>query len=148
MSLIATLATFVASAVAPDAALGIARDAFLDTIGVTLAGAVEPAARAVQQVVAAEKSAPECRVLGTALSASASLAALANGTAAHALDYDAMNRETSYTPPGSAPFVFTYDVDGRRTSSALPGGRSQTRSYDVAARLTGIDDGVADFRFL
>ena len=54
-----------------------------------------------------------------------------------------MNRETSYTPPGSAPFVFTYDVDGRRTSSALPGGRSQTRSYDVAARLTGIDDGDA-----
>ena len=54
-----------------------------------LAGASEPAARIVQ-AMAADEGAGECRILGTAITTSAGLAAFANGVAAHALDYDDM----------------------------------------------------------
>ncbi len=74
----------------------------LDTVGVALAGASEPASRIVQQVVASEGGAA-CGVFGTRLRASASGAALANGTAAHALDYDDMCFVSLAHP--SAPLV-------------------------------------------
>src|SRR5690349_16738221 len=82
------LAEFVASANVPPDTRKAAQAAFLDTVGVALAGAVEPGARIVQRVVAAEGGAPQAGVFGTNRRASASGAALANGTAAHALDYD------------------------------------------------------------
>jgi 2-methylcitrate dehydratase PrpD len=63
--------------------------AFRDTVGVILAGASEPAAR-ISQAMAAEEGTGECCVLGTTLRTSPSFAALANGVAAHALDYDDM----------------------------------------------------------
>jgi len=85
----ARLGAFVVSAAPPPAARARAAVALLDTIGVTLAGASEPAARIVQRVVASEGG-DACRVLGTAARASATGAALANGTAAHALDFDDM----------------------------------------------------------
>ena len=76
--------------------------AVLDTVGVTLAGAAEPAARIVQRWWQPDGGGP-CRVLGTALRASAGNAALANGTAAHALDYDDMCFVSLAHP--SAPLV-------------------------------------------
>lgn len=96
-----TLAEFIVSAEPPDAAHAVAARAVLDTIGVTLAGASEPAATSVQRVI--EHNAGPCCVLGTAARASASDAALANGTAAHALDYDDMCFVSLAHP--SAPLV-------------------------------------------
>src|SRR5262249_29906951 len=93
---------FVATAQPPAEARATAARAFLDTIGVTYAGAVEPAARAVQRVVEADSPGP-CAVVGTSLRASAGNAALANGTAAHALDYDDMCFVSLAHP--SAPLV-------------------------------------------
>ena len=90
------------AATPPPAARAAAARAVLDTVGVTLAGAVEPAARIVQHVVAQDGSGP-CRVLGTQLRAGAAHAALANGTAAHALDYDDMCFVSLAHP--SAPLV-------------------------------------------
>ena len=90
------------AATPPPAARAAAARAVLDTVGVTLAGAVEPAARIVQHVVAQDGSGP-CRVLGTPLRAGAANAALANGTAAHALDYDDMCFVSLAHP--SAPLV-------------------------------------------
>jgi 2-methylcitrate dehydratase PrpD len=68
-----------------------AADAFADTIGVMLAGSVEPSAR-IAQGMAIEEGAADgaCRVLGTPLHTSPQMAAFANGVAAHALDYDDM----------------------------------------------------------
>src|SRR5215471_21081173 len=83
------LGCFVVDASPPPAARAIATRALVDTVGVTLAGASEPVGRIVQQVVAADGAGP-CRILGTALRSTASSAALANGTAAHAHDYDDM----------------------------------------------------------
>ena len=86
----------------PPAARQAAARALLDTIGVTLAGAAEPAARIVQRVVEQNSGRP-CRVLGTNVQATAGDAALANGTAAHALDYDDMCFVSLAHP--SAPLV-------------------------------------------
>jgi 2-methylcitrate dehydratase PrpD len=92
----------VIGAAPPPAARTAAGRALLDTVGVTLAGAAEPAARIVQQVVEHDGDGP-CRVLGTAARASSANAALANGTAAHALDYDDMCFVSLAHP--SAPLV-------------------------------------------
>jgi 2-methylcitrate dehydratase PrpD len=90
----ALLADFVAKSRwedCPPAAVEAARRAILDCLGVTLAGSVEPAARIIQSIAAAEGGAPLCTVAGTRRRTGAVWAALANGTAAHALDFDDTN---------------------------------------------------------
>src|SRR5262245_65204585 len=101
-TLLTTLAEFVTTASPPRAAQTTAAAAFLDTVGVMLAGSSEPASRAVQRVVVNDGEGP-CTVLGTSLRVSATGAALADGTAAHALDYDDMCFVSLAHP--SAPLV-------------------------------------------
>lgn len=72
----------------PEPVLAQTRRAALDTLGVMLAGAAEPVARAVRAVARAEGSVPLCTVVGTTLRASTAWAALANGAAGHAHDFD------------------------------------------------------------
>jgi 2-methylcitrate dehydratase PrpD len=94
MSATARLAEFVvktALADAPDAAVAQVRRAALDTLGVMLAGAAEPAAAAVRAVIRAEGGTPLCTVVGTSMRAAPTWAALANGTAGHAHDFDDTN---------------------------------------------------------
>jgi len=75
----------------PPAALEAAKWAILDTVGVMLAGSVEPPARIVQRLAEAEGGMPLCTIVGTPSRAGAIWAALANGTAGHALDFDDTN---------------------------------------------------------
>ena len=75
----------------PRAAIDAAKRAILDSVGVMLAGSVEPPARILQRVAEIEGGAPLCTVLGTRLRTGAVWAALANGTAGHALDFDDTN---------------------------------------------------------
>ncbi len=75
----------------PAAAIARAKDAILDTLGVTLAGSVEEPARIVRGLAEAEGGAPRCAVVGTRMRTGAAWAALANGTAGHALDFDDTN---------------------------------------------------------
>jgi len=94
MSATARLAEFVVKAAladCPDAAIAQVRRATLDTLGVMLAGAAEPAAAAVRAVIRAEGGTPLCTVVGTPLRTSPTWAALANGTAGHAHDFDDTN---------------------------------------------------------
>jgi 2-methylcitrate dehydratase PrpD len=91
MTATARLAEFVQTTAprdCPEAALAQTRRAVLDTLGVMLAGATEPVARAVRAVARADGSVPLCTVIGTRLRASAGWAALANGAAGHAHDFD------------------------------------------------------------
>lgn len=87
-----TLATFVVecpSSAISQKARDEAKRALLDVIGTTLAGSTEPAGRIVSEYVRAEcGSSGRAAVVAGGLRTSASLAALANGTMAHALDYD------------------------------------------------------------
>jgi len=98
----ARLGDFVSAAAPPATARARAAIAVLDTVGVTLAGVSEPAAHIVRDVVADEGS-DACGVFGTRVRASIGGAALANGTAAHALDYDDMCFVSLAHP--SAPLV-------------------------------------------
>jgi 2-methylcitrate dehydratase PrpD len=88
-----TIARFVVNTAISEGTLERARAraamAFVDTCGVMLAGAGEPAAR-IAQSMAAEDGVGQCRVVGTSIATSPTLAAFANGVAAHALDYDDM----------------------------------------------------------
>ena len=74
----------------PPEAVHWAKAAILDTVGVTLAGAAEPCTQIVARVLSAgaDGSEGECLIFGTARRAAPLDAALINGTAAHALDYD------------------------------------------------------------
>lgn len=71
----------------PDAAFALARRQFIDTIGVAIPGAAEPATRKVFAAVR-EWGAGPCAVIGSKVRLAAPWAALVNGTAAHALDFD------------------------------------------------------------
>lgn len=64
------------------------RQCVLDWIAVTVAGAQEPAGRAVGAVIAADGADGPCTVLGTGARVGPQAAAHANGTASHAQDYD------------------------------------------------------------
>lgn len=66
----------------------IAGQCVLDNLGVTIAGVDEPAARIVRDTVSDDWGQGTTRLVGTRFSASARDASLANGTAAHALDFD------------------------------------------------------------
>jgi 2-methylcitrate dehydratase PrpD len=98
----ARLAEFVGAGAPPARARVRAAAALLDTIGVTLAGAGEPAARIVRATIA-DDGPGSFVVIGARERASAPNAALANGTAAHALDYDDMCFVSLAHP--SAPLV-------------------------------------------
>ncbi len=89
-----TIAEFIAKSRwedCPVEAVDAARRAILDCLGVMLAGSIEPAARIVTGIARAEGGAPLATVVGTSLRTGAVWAALANGTAAHALDFDDTN---------------------------------------------------------
>jgi len=75
-------------AAAPPLALERARLAFTDTLGVMLAGSREKVAGLACDMVKAEGAAPVASVVGQSFKTSPQLAALANGVAAHAMDYD------------------------------------------------------------
>jgi len=72
----------------PPQALDAVRRATLDSLGVMLAGASEPAARIVREMLRTEGATPLCTVVGSSLRTSPASAALANGTAGHAHDFD------------------------------------------------------------
>jgi 2-methylcitrate dehydratase PrpD len=87
----------------PEATVRAARRAILDTLGVTLAGAVEPTAERVRAMIEHRRAGQEATIVGTPLRGSVEDAALANGTASHALDYDDVQASLSGHP--SAPIL-------------------------------------------
>ncbi len=94
MNVTTILADFVAKSRwedCPASAVAAARGAILDCLGVMLAGSLEPSARILQAVSLAEGGSPLCTVVGAGRRTGAVWAALCNGTAAHALDFDDTN---------------------------------------------------------
>src|SRR5436309_6983901 len=94
MSAAARLAEFIVKTSledCPGEAITQVRRAALDTLGVMLAGAGEPVAHIVRRVVRAEGGIALATVVGTALKTAPGWAALANGAAGHAHDFDDTN---------------------------------------------------------
>ncbi len=81
----------------------LAMMAMTDTIGITLAGSSEAATIIVRRVLGSDRRDGAAAILGTAWRTSILDAALINGTAAHAVDYDDMARNMGGHP--SVPVV-------------------------------------------
>ena len=127
------LADFVVNAQIPAAARAAAGVAWLDTIGVMLAGTLEPSARAVHAAARSEGGEPRCRIIGTPDVTSASWAALANGTAAHALDFDDMCFVSLAHP--SAPLVAAALAAGELAHAS---GRALLDAYVVGFEIEAV----------
>src|SRR5499427_1136945 len=99
----------------PDAALERAKTGILDTVGVTLAGSVEPCAQIMLRVCTATGPA---LVFGSAQRVSVTDAALVNGTASHALDFDDCSNTLGGHPsvpilPGLVAYVAGFETETR-----------------------------------
>lgn len=75
----------------PAPARVVARQAALDTIGCALAGSGEPLSGILVAELAEAGGAPQAGVIGRSIRLPTTAAALANGAAAHALDFDDVN---------------------------------------------------------
>jgi 2-methylcitrate dehydratase PrpD len=129
------LARFVAETKrVPEEAIAQAKRALLDTLGVTLAGSREESARIVAGWARDGGGREEATLLGQRVRVPAAEAALANGTAAHALDYDDVNLPMRGHP--SAPLLpaalATAETPGRSGRDLLA---AFVLGFEVEARL-------------
>src|SRR5436309_9736721 len=109
----------------PASAVHWAKVGILDTVGVTVAGSAEPAARLLAQAISPGPG--ESLVFGTDDRTGALDAALINGTAAHALDFDDCNNTLGGHPSAPIlPALFALaderPVDGRAFITAYVAG--------------------------
>jgi 2-methylcitrate dehydratase PrpD len=119
----------------PEEARLAAKKSILDTLGVILAASgMEPAVRAVIDIVKESGGAPDCTVLGFGGRAPAMMAALANGALAHCLDYDDQTPWGQHTASSIVPAAFAVaerqgGVSGKDLIAAVAAGQ------DIFARL-------------
>lgn len=118
----------------PEAAIDWAKRAILDTIGVTLAGSCEPTARIPAQIPGVAEQPGPCLILGSNRRTAALDAALLNGVAAHALDYDDVSPTLGGHP--SVELVIPmlalgemFDISGRDALTAYVAG------YETATKI-------------
>lgn len=140
MSAIQTLTEFVQGApLRPlDAgAIQAAKPLVLDLLGVTVAGSGEPVAQIARGFVSGFGGRPVATVVGTPRKAPSSLAAMANGTMAHALDYDDGDDVICGHP--SAPILPAALAVGEEEDASGPDVlRAYILGIDVAAALGSI----------
>lgn len=82
----------------PPEVIALTKNAMIDTIGVGLAGATDPVGKAITAFVQKFECGPVARVIGSNVLTSSHLAALANGTIFHALEYDDVGGGTQGHP--------------------------------------------------
>jgi 2-methylcitrate dehydratase PrpD len=98
------LAQFVAGTRLDDIPAVVVQNAklmMLDTFGVILAGARDPGGKLLAQWAKDQEAAPRATVMGQGFRSSPLLAALVNGHASHALDYDDSGHYSTQTLPAA-----------------------------------------------
>lgn len=131
MNVTQRLAEFIVDTeVAPPEAIEQARRAFLDTLGVALAGSREDGPQTVAGWVREQAGREEATVLGQGFRAPASEAALVNGVAAHALDYDDVSTPMRGHP--SVPLLPALLALGEKLGA---GGRDVLTAYVVGYEM-------------
>ncbi|MPZ61688.1 MAG: hypothetical protein GEU93_10410 [Propionibacteriales bacterium] len=126
----------------PREAIEMARHVCLDGIGVTLAGATEPLGLGslVTRYVRGSAGSPQASVVAGGFKTSMTDAAFANGTMAHALDFDntwyPMNHPTSPTLPAILALAEHYGSSGRDVITAI------VAAFEVQARLRMASTGL------
>ena len=129
----AVMADYIAGfdlASAPPTVVDRARIAFIDTIGVMLAGSHEEVSHLMVEMVKEEASAPQATIVGQSLRASPQLAALADGVASHAMDYD-----LTYISGQAIAAVVPAILPLAETSGATPA--EMIAAYIVGAEIGG-----------
>jgi 2-methylcitrate dehydratase PrpD len=110
----------------PSEAIKMAKTAVLDCLGVALAGSKEPSARICAEIARQEHAREESSVIGQGFRSSAMQAAFANGTAAHALDFDhsftLMGQPTAPIIPAIISLGESLGSSGRRCLEAYVAG--------------------------
>ena len=109
-----------------------AKAAVLDCVGVALAGSDEESARICATLARQESRAAEATVIGQGFRTSATLAALCNGTSAHALDFDhsyLMGQPTAGLIPSALTMGEATGASGRDVLAAYVAG------FEVVSRL-------------
>ncbi len=117
----------------PDAAVTVARQCILDWFAVTIPGAAEPAVRILGEDVVSDGASPVASILGSRQRSSSLNAALVNGTASHALDFDDVNMAILGHPsvallPGLLALAEETDTRPQEVLTAFVAG------YDVMCR--------------
>jgi 2-methylcitrate dehydratase PrpD len=115
----------------PPAAVQTAKTAVRDCLGVALAGSREEDAKICAEIARQENAKEETSVIGQGFKSSALQAALANGTAAHALDFD-----HSFTLMGqpTAPIIPAIFALGESLGAS---GRQLLEAYVAGFEVTG-----------
>ncbi len=129
----------------PPEAIDVAKQVTLDGLAVTLAGATEPlgVGRISIEYVRAMGGAPQASVIAGGFRTSMPNAAYANGTMAHALDFDntwyPLNHPTSPTLPAILAIAEHEHLSGRKVIEAI------AAAFEVQGRLrlaaTGMETG-------
>jgi aconitate decarboxylase len=142
--LVSQIREFEFERLTPDA-LETARNVFLDGVAVILAGATEPLGlgRIIRDYAREMAGAPQASVIAGGFKTSMTEAAFANGTMAHALDFDncwyPLNHPTSPTLPVILAIAEHHGTSGRDCVTAL------AVAFEVQARLrlasTGLHTG-------
>lgn len=101
----------------PSQAFEVAKTAFLDCLGVMLAGSRDDSAKICAALVREEGARAESTVIGQGFKTSAAMAALANGAASHALDYD-----------------HSFSLQGQPTAALIPALISQGEALGTSGR--------------
>jgi len=128
----------------PSEAIAAARRHTLDCLGVTVLGSAEDTSRKVLDYVEESGGKPESSIIGSRLKTSTSMAALANGTSAHALDYDDyaqswLGHPTAAVLPAVLALGERERIGGKQVIEALVIG------WEVGARLiTSIGFGFSE----
>src|SRR6185295_13872129 len=117
---------------APPVVIERTRLAFVDTVGVALAGSTEKVAGIVRDMVRAEGAAAAVSVIGSDLRTSPQLAALANGVATHALDFDLTFSQGQLTAPLIPALLPLTESTGATQSELLA---AYITGFEVAGRL-------------
>src|SRR4051794_1159230 len=124
--------TWEASAI-PFRAREEATRALVDVVGTMLAGAAEPLGRIVIDHAKAEGGAGPAAVVGGGFRTSPSLAAMANGSTGHALDYDDIGLDVGHPTVAVAPAALAVaehvGASGRQLLDAMVIG------YEIASRV-------------
>lgn len=121
----------------PVEARTVARHCLMDMVGVAMAGKSEPLSQILHAQIEDEGGAPHATLIGWADKSSASQAALYNGSAAHALDYDDVlgiftGHPTVAVMPAVLALAERHGKDGKAVITAFVAG------VEVLARIGGM----------
>jgi 2-methylcitrate dehydratase PrpD len=131
---LATKAMAIRLETLPAEIVDLSQQCFLDWLGVTIAGVSEPLVQILAEQVRAEGGNQQATMIGTRKKVSLSQAALVNGAASHALDYDDVNLTLEGHPsvaviPGLLALAEMQQASGADFIAAFVAG------YETACRI-------------